>query len=101
MQEGFALSHHKKIHAFILEYMYTLCLKAFDVYSFKTFYKLEKTSTTVFCFISNYKYEKIECYVCILDQFPGSMTCSTFKKSQLKNKIKNEKILGANRSRPK
>ena len=78
MQEGFALS--REIHAFILEHMYTLCLKAF-VYSFKTFYKLEKTATTVFCFMSNYKYEKIICYmyVCILDQFPGSMTCSTFK----------------------
>ena len=66
MQEGFALSYHKEIHAFILEYMYTLCLKAF-VYSFKTFYKLEKTATTLFCFMSNYKYEKILCYVCILD----------------------------------
>ena len=73
MQEGFALSYHKKIHAFIFEYMYTLCLKAF-AYSFKTFYKLEKTSTTVFCFMSNYKYEKIVCYVCISGvQFEGDL----------------------------
>ena len=54
---GFASSYHEEIHAFILEYMYTLCLKAF-VYSFNTFYKLEKTATTVFCFMSDYKYEK-------------------------------------------
>ena len=71
---GFASSYHEEIHAFILEYMFTICLKAF-VYSFKTFYKLEKTATAVFCFMSNYKYEKNVCYVCILDQFPGSMTC--------------------------
>ena len=66
------MSYHEEIHAFILEYMLTLCLKAF-VYSFKTFTydKLEKTATTVFCFKSNYKYEKIVCYVCILDQFLG------------------------------
>ena len=81
---GFALSYHTEIHAFILEYLYTLSFKAF-VYSFKTFYKLEKTATTVFCFMSNYKYEKIVCYVCILDQFPGSMTCSTFKSIPIKN----------------
>ena len=70
------------------------------VYSFKTFNKLEKTATTVFCFMSNYKYEKIVCHVCILDQFPGVMTCSTFKSIPFKKK-KNDKILGANRSRPK
>ena len=64
VQEGFALSYHEEIHAFILEYMYTLCFKAF-VYSFKTFYKLEKTAITVFYFMSNYKYEKIVCYVYI------------------------------------
>ena len=52
VQEGIALSYHEEIHAFILEYMYTLRLKAF-VYTFKTFYKLEKTATTVFYFISN------------------------------------------------
>ena len=89
---GFASSYHEENHAFILEYMLTLCLRPF-VYSFKTFYKLEKTATIVVCFMSNYKYEKIECYVCILDQFPGSMTCSTFKsipyKKQNKNKTKN------------
>ena len=79
----FALSFHEEIHALILEYMFTICLKAF-VYSFKTFYKLEKTATTVFCFMSNYKYEKITCYVCLLDQFPGVMTCSTFKSIPLK-----------------
>ena len=84
---GFALSYCEKIHAFILKYMYTLCLKAF-VYSFKTFYKLEKTATTVFCFMSNYKYEEIVFYVHILDQFPGPITCSTFKSIPLKKKIK-------------
>ena len=71
MQEGFALSYHEEMHAFILEYMYTLCLIAF-VFSFKTFYKLEKTATTVFCFISNYKYEKIVCYAVICLQIGNS-----------------------------
>ena len=52
MQEGFALPYHEEIHAFILEFMHTICLKAF-VYSFKTFYKLKKTATTVFYFMSN------------------------------------------------
>ena len=77
------MSYHEEINVFILEYMYTLCLKAF-VYSFMTFYKLENTATTVFCFMSNYKYEKIVCYVFILDQFPGSKTCSTFKSIPIK-----------------
>ena len=81
---------YDEIHAFIREYMFTLCLKAF-VYSFKTFYKLEKTPATVFCFMSNYKYEKIVCYVCILDQFPGSMTCSTFKSIPFKEKNNKKK----------
>ena len=99
MQEWFALSYHEEIHAFILEYMYTICLKAF-VYSFKTFYKLEKKQQqqSVFCFMSNYKYEKIVCNVCILYQFPGSMTCNTFKSIPIQKK---KKISGVNRSRPK
>ena len=59
----------------------------------KTFYKLEKTATTVFCFMSNNKYEKIVCYVYILDQFPGSMTCSTFK--SIPNKKKKKKKIGS------
>ena len=57
-RRGFALSYHEEIHAFLLEYMFTLCLKAF-VYSFKTFNKLEKTATTVFCFMSK------NCMLCV------------------------------------
>ena len=58
-------------------------------------------------FIVHYKYEKIVFQVCILDQFPEFMTCDHVKASHLKRnnnkekKIKNEKMLGANRSRPK
>ena len=95
---GFALSLPEEIHAFILEFISILCYKAF-VYSFKTFYKLEKTATM---FSVHYKYEKIVFQVCILDQFPEFMTCGTFKSIPFKKKIiKKKKMLGANRSRPK
>ena len=62
MQEGFALSYHEEIHAFILEYMHTLCLKAF-VYSFKTFYNLKRQQQqcSVSCQITNMKNSYVMC----------------------------------------
>ena len=75
------LSLKKSMHVYLSSFI-SFVKKAF-VYSFKTFYKLEKTATL---FSVHYKYEKIVFQVCILDQFPEFMTCGTFKSIPFKKK---------------
>ena len=75
------LSLKKSMHVYLSSFI-SFVKKAF-VYSFKTFYKLEKTATI---FSVHYKYEQIVFQVCILDQFPEFMTCGTFESIPFKKK---------------
>ena len=79
------LSLKKSMHLYLSSCI-SFVKKAF-VYSFKTFYKLEKTATMLSV---HYKYEKIVFQVCILDKFPEFMTGGTFKSIPFKK----EKCLG-------
>ena len=80
---GGSLSLPEEICAFILSSFISFVKKHLPVYSFKTFYKLEKTATM---FSVHYNMKKIVFQVCILDQFPEFMTCGTFKSTQFRKK---------------